>query len=137
MTDEHPAREAANRSMDAVHRKAREDWLALFASDAVVEDPVGPSPFSPDGKGHAGKEAIAAFWDRLIAPNRVLFQIDRSYAAGSECANSGTITTVMPNGVVTFVHGVFVYRVNEAGKILSLRAFWEFEKMRAFKPTTP
>jgi hypothetical protein len=27
--------------------------------------------------------------------------------------------------------GVFVYKVNAAGKLVSLRAFWEFEKMMA------
>jgi ketosteroid isomerase-like protein len=134
MSEEHPARLAGQRSMEAVHRKDKEAWVANFADDAIVEDPVGPSPFDPEGLGQRGKQAIAAFWDKHIAPNRVLFNVKHSYAAGSECANVGTITIVMEGGLVTFVDGVFVYRVNENGKLASLRAFWEIGKLKAFAP---
>jgi len=134
MAPEHPARAAARRSMDAVHRKDKQAWLDNFAEDAVVEDPVGASPLDPDGKGHRGKQAIAAFWDRQIAPSRILFHIERSYAAGSEVANVGTITIVLPGGAVSLVEGVFSYRVDDAGKVTALRAFWEFERMKIFPP---
>lgn len=137
MPTEHPARVAANRSMDAVQKGDKEAWLSLFADDAVVEDPIGPSPLDPEGKGHVGKEKIAAFWDGQIGPNRVIFNIRSSYAAGSEVANVGTITILMGNGVVMLVDGVFTYKVNEAGKLLALRAFWEFEKLRVFNPAQP
>jgi hypothetical protein len=30
------------------------------------------------------------------------------------------------------VNGVFCYRVNDAGKVASLRAFWEIENLKAF-----
>jgi ketosteroid isomerase-like protein len=131
---EHPAREAARRSMEAVHRKDRQAWLDNFAEDAVVEDPVGRSPFDPDGKGHRGKAAIAAFWDRVIGPNRVLMDVRQSYAGGDEVANVGTITAVLPNGAATQVEGVFVYRVGAGGKLVSLRAFWELARLRAVPP---
>jgi ketosteroid isomerase-like protein len=134
MSDPHPARAAAARSMDAVHRKDRAAWLANFADDAVVEDPIGPSPLDPKGEGVRGKAAIAAFWDRAIAPNRVLFAIARSYACGSEVANVGTITIVLPNGAVSQVDGVFTYRVDAAGKLAALRAYWELAGMRVFPP---
>ena len=131
---EHPARSAARRSMEAVHRKDRQAWLDNFADDAVVEDPVGPSPFDPEGRGHRGKEAIAVFWDRLIGPNRVLFDIRESYAGGSEVANVGTITTVLPNGAAMVVNGVFSYRVDAAGKVTALRAFWEIGRAKPIAP---
>ena len=86
MASEHPARAAAQRSMDCVHAKKREDWIANFAEDAHIEDPIGKSPLDPSGQGHRGRAAIAAFWDRIIAPNRVMFDIRHSYACGSECA---------------------------------------------------
>ena len=136
MADEHPARAAAQRSMDCVHAKKREDWIANFAEDAHIEDPIGKSPLDPTGRGHRGKAAIAAFWDRIIAPNRVMFDIARSYACGNECANVGTITTVMANGAVTIVNGVFTYRVNEAGLVTNLRAYWEMGQLKAF-PAQP
>ena len=84
-------RAAAQRSMDCVHAKKREDWIANFAEDAHVEDPIGKSMLDPTGAGHRGRAAIAAFWDRVIAPNRVMFEIRHSYACGDECANVGTI----------------------------------------------
>jgi ketosteroid isomerase-like protein len=129
MPEEHPARAAAKRSMSAVERKAKEEWLALFADDAVIEDPVGISPIDPEGKGQIGKAAIGRFWDQMIAPNRVGFEIRHSYAAGRECANVGAIITTMPDGTRAVAEGVFVYRVNDAGKLVSLRAFWEFDQM--------
>ena len=80
------------------------------------------------------KAAIAAFWDRVIAPNRVMFDIARSYACGSECANVGSITSVMANGATTIVNGVFSYRVNDAGRVTNLRAYWEIGNIKVFPP---
>ncbi len=118
--------------MDAVHIKDRAAWLDNFADDAIVEDPVGVSALDPTGKGHHGKEAIAKFWDAQIGPNKVMFNIRESFAAGDECANVGTITVVMAGGLTTLVDGVFVYRVNAEGKLASLRAFWEVDKLKIF-----
>jgi hypothetical protein len=134
MAEEHPARAAAQRSMDCVHAKKREDWIANFAEDAHVEDPIGKSMLDPTGAGHRGRAAIAAFWDRVIAPNRVMFEIRHSYACGNECANVGSITTVMANGATTIVNGVFTYRVDGAGKITNLRAYWEIGNLKVFPP---
>src|SRR5690606_32930508 len=117
---EHPARLPARRSMEAVHRKDRQAWLDNFADDAVVEDPVGPSGFDPEGRGHRGRAAIAAFWERWIAPNRVLFDVRESYAGGAEVANVGSITAVLPSGAAMVVNGVFTYRVDAAGKVVAL-----------------
>ena len=128
---EHPARAASQRSMKAVQEKTKEAWLDLFTDEAIIEDPVGVSPLDPDGKGQVGKAAISAFWDRHIAPNQIAFDIRHSYACSDEVANVGTITTTLPNGMQARAEGVFVYKVNAAGKLVSLRAFWEFEKMMA------
>jgi len=131
---EHPARLASQRSMDAVHRKDKQAWVDNFADDAIVEDPIGPSILDPSGAGQRGKAAIAAFWDKLIGPNRVFFDVRESYAGGLECANVGSVNTVLPNGAVMIVNGVFTYRVNEAGKVVALRAYWEPARMKAVAP---
>src|SRR5687768_11427485 len=95
-TDPHPARDAARRSMEAVSAKDKDGWVSLFADDGVVEDPVGPSMFDEQGKGHHGSAGIAAFWDATIAnTDRIDFEINESYAAGDEVANAGTITTTL------------------------------------------
>lgn len=128
----HPARTASRRSMDAVCRGAKEEWLALFARDGVVEDPVGTSMFDPAGAGHRGRAAIAAFWDMAIANvERFEFTVRDSFAAGDEVANVGTITAFLPGGSRVDTEGVFVYRVDEDGLIRSMRAFWETERALA------
>ena len=83
-TDEHPARLAARRSMDAVTRGAKEEWLALFAPDAVVhlaaESHVdrsidGPAAFvSTNVVGTCVMlEAALAYWRGLPAERRDRF----------------------------------------------------------------
>ncbi len=131
MSEEHPARAASQRSRAAVTAKRKDDWLALFAADAVIEDPIGKSPIDPSGDGHRGAAAISAFWDKQIAPSTIEFAVHQSYAAGSECANVLTLTIRMPNGMQARCDGVFVYRVNDAGKLVSLRGYWEFDEMMA------
>jgi steroid delta-isomerase len=124
------ARDLARKSQAAVKAKDRSAWLGLFAPDAVVQDPIGPSPFDPDGTGHRGPEAIAAFYDKVIAPNDLItFEIENSYLCGDEVADVGVIRTVLPGGKhVAVVRGVYTYRSNGGGQLAALRAFWEFDK---------
>ena len=128
--DTSTARDLARQSQAAVKVKDREGWLSLFAPDAVVQDPIGPSPFDPDGAGHHGLAAIAAFYDTVIAPNELItFEIENYYLCGDEVADVGAIRTVLAGGKhVALVHGVYTYRSNGAGQLVALRAFWEFEK---------
>jgi ketosteroid isomerase-like protein len=130
----HPARDTAVRSMTAVETGDREGWLALFADDAIVEDPIGPSSFDPEGKGHRGPGAIAAFWDNVISQAPVRFAIRESYAAGNECANVGTVTIHLEDGSRVVVEGVYSYRIDDAGRLAALRAYWEQEAMRIEPP---
>lgn len=132
MTAEHPARAASQASMAAVMAQDRDGWLALWADDGCVEDPVGPSWLDPTGQGHRGKDAIGAFFDATIATlEGIRFEITDSFAAGSEVANVGTIHLSLPGGTTARCEGVFVYRVNDEGLLVSLRAFWEVDRMTA------
>jgi steroid Delta-isomerase len=131
----HPARDMAVRSVTAVERGDREGWLALFAEDAVVEDPIGVSSFDAEGKGQRGLDAIAAFYDNVISQAPVRFTVRESYAAGDECANVYTITTELDGGVRAVIDGVFTYRLDDAGKLASMRGFWETDRMRIERST--
>ncbi len=126
------ARELGQASMAAVEALDRQAWLDLFAEDAVVEDPVGPSMFDPEGRGHHGREAIAAFFDNVIAVNQsIRFSIDRSLLCGDEVANIGVIRITFEGGSAVEVDGVYVYRRSPEGKIASLRAYWEPDAIRS------
>lgn len=121
-----PAQRASFISPQMVKERRRDDWLALFTDDAVVQDPVGPSPFDPTGLGHRGKAAIAAFYDNIIVAGGGTFdfEIFASYPCGDECAN---VWVGRSGGRET--HMVTIYKVNEEGKIVSLRAFWDSSKL--------
>lgn len=125
----HPARDASLASMRAVEAGDKAAWLALFAEDAVVEDPIGVSALDPTGQGHRGRAAIEAFYDTVIGPNQVSFTIERSHAAGDEVANVGTITTLMGDSTV-HTDLVATYRVDDDGKVTALRAYWSIDELR-------
>jgi len=125
------ARELGQASMAAVEARDRTGWLALFADDGVVEDPIGPSAFDPEGKGHRGLEAIAAFYDTVIAANEsIAFDIRQSLLCGEEAANVGVIRITFAGGTAVEVDGIYIYRRSPDDKIASLRAFWEPDAIR-------
>ena len=131
---EHPARRAALLSREYVHTKNREGWLGLYAEDAIIEDPIGVSHIDPEGKGHRGPAAREAFWDNFIAPADINIDILDSYAAGNEVANHVVLAITIPTGdgkaLLQKVHGIFTYHVNDQGKLLSLRGYWETDDPR-------
>ncbi|MDP3968269.1 MAG: nuclear transport factor 2 family protein [Nocardioides sp.] len=129
---DHPARRASQRSYAAVSAGDLDRWLTVYAEDAVLEDPVGPSMFDPEGKGHRGHDGIRAFWELAIAPIETFaFVIHDSHANGSTCANVGTITTRFADGTVVDTDLVMVYTVDDDGRVASMRAFWEPERAMA------
>ena len=129
MTDS-PVHLAGRRSREAAIAHDKAAWLSVFADDAIVEDPIGPSHFDPEGRGHRGKEAIARFYDMAIAPSELTFHFDKTYVCGDEEANVGHIV-IVASGYRVVAEGVFTYRVNVEGKIVALRAYWELDKAAA------
>ncbi len=123
----HPARDAAIQSLQCVENNDREGWLSIWAEDGFIEDPVGISPLDPEGKGHRGMQAIIRFYDNIIAPGELRFTIRHTFACGNECANVGTISNKSAEGLVSRTELVMLYRLNDEGKLQSLRAFWEFD----------
>tara|TARA_B100000029_G_scaffold299619_1_gene292553 strand:- start:199 stop:621 length:423 start_codon:yes stop_codon:yes gene_type:complete len=108
--------------------KSKQEWLSLFAEDAVVEDPIGISPLDTTGEGHAGKKAIEAFYDNVIANGDLIFEIIESIPCGDECANYANITNKIDDIEIT-TKMIVTYRVNSNDKIVSLRAFWDYQSM--------
>ena len=129
MGNGYKAQEAGKKSAENVMGKNREGWLALFADDAVLCDPVGVSPLDPAGEGHKGKEAIAAFYDNVIAAGTITMEVIRSHPCGDECANVVNLTNDIGGGMVIKTEIVALYKANDEGKIVSLRAYWEYSKV--------
>ncbi|WP_341256859.1 MULTISPECIES: nuclear transport factor 2 family protein [Gordonia] len=125
--ENHPAVLAGRRSREAVEARDKEAWLANFAADGSVEDPVGPSMFDEDGVGHRGADGLSAFWDKTIGTTEKLeFLFDKEVICGNEVAYIGKIVTHIA-GHISEAEGVFTYKADANGDLLALRAFWEVE----------
>ena len=117
---------AARAAMRAVEEGRRDDWLAAFAADARVEDPVGHLP------PMVGRDALAAFWDGAIsALSSTHFEVGRAWEAGDEAMLLATVRLVAANGAVAVYEGAFDYRIDADGAIVSLRAFWDLPAVAA------
>jgi ketosteroid isomerase-like protein len=124
------ALDMSQQSIERIAEKDRDGWLALFADDAVIEDPVGPSMFDKSGAGHRGKDAIANFYDTTISMSeKVTITIDHSIECGDEVARVGEISITLPGGQVGLVTCVNIYKVGADGKLVSLRSFWDQDSL--------
>ncbi len=133
--ENHPAVLAGRRSREAVGARDKAAWLANFAADGTVEDPVGPSMFDEEGVGHRGAEQLDAFWDKTIGTTeKIDFVFDKEIICGDEVAYIGKIVTYI-GGHITEADGVFTYKADADGKLRALRAFWEVEAtMNSLRP---
>ena len=122
------AQELSFLSRDYAVAKDKENWLALFAKDALVQDPIGKSPLDPEGNGHKGIAAIEKFYDAVIANGDIEFTIIESIPCADECANYAQIVNLVGD-IKIETKMIVIYRINSNNKIESLRAFWDYQKM--------
>jgi steroid Delta-isomerase len=97
----------------------RAGYLALFADDATVEDPVG-------GEVVRGADGIAAFWDgvRAMASEINLTRTGPARIAAGEAAFP--LRAVTDLGEMQLgVDIIDVMAFADDGRITSLRAFWD------------
>lgn len=125
----HPARDASIKSMKCVLGKDREGWISLFSDDALIEDPVGVSPYDPTGLGHSGRKGVEWFYDNVVSQVTVRPDIHKSIVCGNECVNQGIFMLRGQDGTVNWIDMIINYVVDDAGKIRNLRAFWEFDQL--------
>jgi steroid delta-isomerase len=127
-----PVVTASESSWRCVQSGDKEGWLALMSDDIVIEDPIGESVTNPDGNGVRGKEAVAAFYDANIGPNRLTVTREATFPSSSpnEIAYILVLRTRFPNGFTATVRGVFTYRVDDAGLITNLRGYWNMDAMQ-------
>ena len=93
-----------------------ETLLALFDDNASIEDPVGTEL-------REGKSALREFYS--VACEGVLSAAlsGAPRLAGNEVAFPFTVTAGTPGEELT-ISIIDVFKFNEAGKVVSMRAFW-------------
>jgi hypothetical protein len=118
----------------AVHDKAA--WLALFARYSLVEDPVGSAPHITGiydaGDGYRGRGGLGRFYETFIAPNTIVFHVNRDIVNGLHVVRDLTIEIEMSAKVTVRVPTHLLYELTVEGeelKILRLAAHWELGPM--------
>jgi len=114
----HPARRAVEEHARRWNARDREAWLELFADDVVFEDPVGKAP-------KLGRTAAEGSWDNSLRPGREWTLVPtRIITGGSEAVvdmrNEGVV-----DGVAAVVEGIELWKVDDRGKVVHVRAFFE------------
>lgn len=110
---------AAIRAMDG------KTWVATFAEDAVVHDPVDQAPM----KGH---EQIGQFFQNIAGLfDKVGLQENFVQITGNEVAVKWTGQGVGKNGTEVTFEGIDIFEVNDTGKIQTLRGYWNPSAMIA------
>lgn len=102
----------------------KEGWLALFAPDATVEDPVGT-----DVRHGVGE--IGEFWDfvRSMTPEITLTRTGPTRVAGHEAAFPMQMVSMMGDAAMA-LDIIDVMTFDDEARITSMRAFWDFADLR-------
>ncbi len=114
------------------HDKA--GWLALFASDAVVEDPVGTRPHRRGAnlRGPQDEDELGRFYEVFIAPNEVRFEVRADLVVPPFAFRDVLIHTRLPNGYRVEVPAHILYEVclqDGVPKLRHLAAYWALRSM--------
>jgi hypothetical protein len=116
---------AVERSPEAAAAHDRAGWVGLFATDGLVEDPVGSRP-------HVGPEDIGRFYDTFIGPRDIAFDRDLDVVRGSSVLRDLALKVVMGSAVTMTIPAFLRYDLREVDgdwKIAMLRAYWELPAM--------
>ena len=130
--DERAARLAvAAASPDAANRRARAEWLALYASDAEVHDPVGTPACRKDvrTRPETGKSDLELFYDTFIGGMQALnVDVKMDVVVGDVVARDVTLRPTMAFDVRSEIPTRLLYElVHEDGKLVVKRlgAYWD------------
>ena len=110
---------AALRAMD------QQAWVNTFAADAISYDPVG----APAIHGH---QKLGEFFQTITAAFKEVGLTEESvFIAGSGAAVKWTGSGTSKQGRTVHFEGIDVFKINEAGKIETLHAYWNPAEMVA------
>jgi len=129
MNDDTLAIRAHKMSVANAQAGNKEQWLALFDDDAIVHDPVGPSQHDPEGRGFRGKARIAEFWDLMIGTGNLTIVSHRRIPCGEHVVACDITAANTIGDLKTAIEMIAIYEVNAAGKLVSMKAYWDTDKV--------
>lgn len=90
-----------------------------FAPNGVLEDPVGTPAVQ-------GQQTIGAFFASIIAPfSEIKPKVQEIIPCGQEAAVNWKLNLKMASGKKITIDGMGVFKFNQAGKLVSVREFWD------------
>ena len=99
-----------------LNEKNLDGILSLYADNGTVEDPVGSEVV-------AGKTELRKFYSNAVNTDLVLTRTGQVRVAGVEIAFPFQLRMKV-DGVPMVTDIIDVFRFDDAGKIVSMRAFW-------------
>lgn len=111
----------------AMSTNDKDRYVALFAENGTVEDPVG----SDIRKGHA---EIGEFWDMVhtLSETITLIRTGPVRVAGNELAFPMQAVSDV-GGTEMVVDIIDVFTVDDDRRITAMRAFWDMSEMRPYE----
>ena len=100
-------------------------WLNTLADDAVIYDPVGKPPLNPEKDSEKLFTILTNFYSK--------FQIQQEsfFIVNNEAAVKWKMTVVSKNGKEANAEGITTFKLNEAGKISEVKAYWDENKLKS------
>ena len=115
--------QAVKAYFEALRAMDRQAWVNTFATDGVSHDPVGAPPT-------AGHDSLGQFFDSITAAfKKVGLTENDIFIAGNCAAVKWTGRGISKQGRSVHFEGIDVLEINEAGKIQTLRAYWNPAEM--------
>lgn len=114
---------AVNGYVAAFEAGSADAVIALFAEDATVEDPLG----TPIKRGH---DEIRAFYETSMATGAKLELLGPPRCA-ADCVAFPFNVKLEWGGQKSVIEVIDTFRLNDAGKITEMRAYWGPENMKA------
>jgi steroid delta-isomerase len=109
----------------ALRAMNQQSWVDTFAEDAVSHDPVGAPPI-------IGHEKLAEFFQSVTAAfKEVGLTEDDVFITGNSAAVKWTGRGISKQGRKVHFEGIDIIEMNDAGKIQTLRAYWNPAEMMA------
>ncbi len=113
-----------NEYFDAICARDADRWVATFAADATSYEPGNP-PLT-------GHDALRMFFEGIAGGfASIEMRPTEIYPLGQEAAVKWTASGTGKNGRAVKFVGIDVFVINEAGKIQSLKAYWNPAAMMA------
>ena len=100
----------------AFENKDLEAIMGIYADGCQIEDPVGSEVI-------VGRAAVTEFYAKAVSMDVKLRLQSEIRIAGNQAAFAFTGEARRPNGTMYF-HPIDVMVFNDAGKVVSMRAFW-------------